>query len=280
MPAAAGKRRMGRIAFLNVLPVYYALEAGIIAHDYALVRGAPAELNRLMAAGDLDAASVSCVEYARRPDRYLLLRDLSISSDGPVRSVLLLSRFPVEALQDGTVLLSAQSHTSILLLRLLLAEIYGVTRFTAASGQAAEELKAGRFPDAFLAIGDEALRLSARRDYPHRLDLGQAWKEHTGLPFVFGLWIARRRAGDDAEAGAEDPGAPLRASRDYGRAHTDEILRAAASSHPFMTPAEQADYFTCLYHSLGDREQAGLTLFWRKLADAGELPGVPDLRFY
>jgi chorismate dehydratase len=269
---------VGRIAFLNVLPVYYALEAGIIAHNYELVRGTPAELNRRMAAGALEAASVSCVEYARRPERYLLLRDLSISSDGPVRSVLLLSRFPVEALQDRGILFSAQSHTSVLLLRLLLAEVYGVTRFTAASGQAAEELEAGRFPDAFLSIGDEALRLGGHPHYPYRLDLGQAWREHTGLPFVFGLWIALRGVGKDAAA--EDPGALLRASRDYGKAHMDEILRAAALSHPFMTTAEHADYFTCLKYSLGEREQAGLKLFWSKLAEAGELPAVPEAEFY
>ncbi|MDR2605429.1 MAG: menaquinone biosynthesis protein [Desulfovibrio sp.] len=269
---------MGRIAFLNVLPVYYALEAGIIAHDFELVRGTPAELNRLTAAGELDAASVSCVEYARRPERYLLLRDLSISSDGPVRSVLLLSRFPVETLRGRSILFSAQSHTSVLLLRLLLAEVYGVTAFSAASGQAAEELGAGRFPDAFLAIGDEALRLSGHPQYPYRLDLGQVWREHTGFPFVFGLWIALRRAGENAAE--EDPGALLRASRDYGRGHMEEILRAAARSHPFMTSAEHADYFACLKHSLGEREQAGLKLFWSKLADAGELPGVPELEFY
>jgi chorismate dehydratase len=268
---------VGRIAFLNVLPVYYALEAGIIAHDYELVRGTPAELNRRTAAGELDAASVSCVEYARRPERYLLLRDLSISSDGPVRSVLLLSRVPARALQGRNILLSAQSHTSVLLLRLLLAEAYGVTRFTGASGQAAEELGAGRFPDAFLAIGDEALRLGGHPHYPYCLDLGQIWREHTGLPFVFGLWIALRSACEGAAA--EDPGVLLRASRDYGRAHKEEILRAAARSHPFMTSAEHADYFACLKHGLGEREQAGLKLFWSKLADAGELPYVPELEF-
>jgi chorismate dehydratase len=271
---------MGRIAFLNVLPVYYALESGIVRHDYELVRGTPAELNRRMAAGGLDAASVSCVEYARRPERYLLLSDLSISSDGPVRSVLLLSRFPAEDLQGRSVVLSAQSHTSVLLLRLLLAEIYGVTRFSAASGQATEKIGAGQFPEAFLTIGDEALRLGRHPDYPYRLDLGQAWKEHTGLPFVFGLWIALRRNVENAGKRAEDPGAPLRASRDYGKAHMDEILKAAARSHPFMTPAEQADYFTCLNHYLGEDELTGLKLFWRKLADMGELPGVPDLHFY
>ncbi|MDR1241445.1 MAG: hypothetical protein LBM00_01475, partial [Deltaproteobacteria bacterium] len=176
------------------------------------------------------------------------------------------------------ILFSAQSHTSVLLLRLLLAEIYGVTRFTAASGQAAEELGAGRFPDAFLSIGDEALRLSRHPHYPYCLDLGQAWREHTGLPFVFGLWIALRGIREDAAT--EDPGVSLRASRDYGRTHMEEILRAAARSHPFMTRAEHADYFACLNHSLGEREQAGLKLFWSKLADAGELAGVPELQFY
>ena len=83
--------RMGRINFLNVLPIYHPLEAGIIPHDFELVSGPPALLNNMMAAGELHVSSCSCIEYARHPGQYYLVRDLSIGSNGPVMSVLLLS---------------------------------------------------------------------------------------------------------------------------------------------------------------------------------------------
>ena len=86
------KLALGRIAFINVLPVYYALEHGIVQHPYRLVYGSPAELNDQMKNGDLAISSCSCMEYARRWRNYYLAPDLCIASHGPVMSVLLLSR--------------------------------------------------------------------------------------------------------------------------------------------------------------------------------------------
>ncbi|MDR0826506.1 MAG: menaquinone biosynthesis protein [Desulfovibrio sp.] len=267
------RKRMGRIAFLNVLPVYHALESGIIQHDYEIISAAPAELNRRMAEADLLASSVSCVEYARRSENYLLLSDLSISSDGPVRSVLFLSRTPLEDTWDKEILLSSQSHTSVLLLRMLLREVYGVEGINTCVGRPGSDIEAGRIPDAFLAIGDEALRFGRHPAYPHRLDLGEVWKKHTGLPFVFGLWIARR------DAGVDSPGRLLRASRDWGLSHREEILRVAGAAYPYLSLSDLEDYFSCLEYSLGERELAGLELFWQKLAAAGEIAVSPELVF-
>lgn len=268
------RKRMGRIAFLNVLPVYHALESGIMQHDYEIINAAPAELNRRMAEADLMVSSVSCIEYARRSENYLLLPDLSISSDGPVRSVLFLSQTPLEDAWDKEIVLSSHSHTSVLLLRLLLAEVYGVETIKSCVGLPGLEIEAGRRPAAFLAIGDEALRFSRHPAYPYRLDLGEAWKKHTGLPFVFGLWIARRSA-----AGPDSPGKLLRDSRDWGLSHMEEILRVARAAYPFLSVSDLKDYFSCLKYSLGERELAGLELFWQKLAAAGEIAVPPELVF-
>jgi chorismate dehydratase len=296
---------LGRIGFLNVLPVCYAMENGVIRHDYEIVSATPAELNRSIAGAQLDASAVSCVEYARRAENYLVLPDLSISSHGPVRSVVCLSRRPFANMAEKAVVISAQSHTSVLLLRLLLAELYGVKEITALTGHPGSEIAAGNLPEAFLAIGDEALRYGRHPAYPYRMDLGAAWKELTGLPFVYALWVVRRQAFDPVEAdetfgsdrsapipgreramplapeeeGEDDPGALLRASRDWGMAHMDEVLAAAAAAYPFMDMAGLKDYFSCLKYSLGDFEQAGLKLFWQKLAAAGELPEPPELVF-
>jgi chorismate dehydratase len=276
------KPRLGRIGYLNVLPLYHALESGVIPHGYELVYGPPAELNRRMAAGEMLASSTSCVEYARRSERYLLLPDLAIGSNGPVQSVLLLSRVPVEALSDKRILVSAETHTSATLLRLLLDRRYGLGRISYGTGSATEMVASGNPPAAFLAIGDEALRLRRHPLYPHSLDLGDAWTAWTGLPFIFGVWVADRRAfltDKKSRPAAENPATLLGAARDWGLAHMDLILDIAGQNYPNMTRQELADYFAGLSYALGEREQAGLRLFWKKLAEAGEIPEAPDLVF-
>lgn len=281
--ATEQRPRMGRIGYLNVLPIYHALESGVIRHDYELLYGPPAELNNRMAAGHMVAASTSCVEYARRPERYLLLPHLAIGSNGPVQSVLLLSRSPVETLSGKRILVSAETHTSAALLRLLLKERYSLHDIGYVTGSATEMVASGNPPEAFLAIGDEALRLRRHPLYPHMLDLGDAWTAWTGLPFIFGVWVADRRffpySGENGFARSENPGALLGRSRDWGMAHMDIVLDIAEQNYPNMTRREHADYFAGLSYALGDREQQGLTLFMRKLAEAGEIARAPDLEF-
>ena len=282
---ASLKPRMGRIGYLNVLPIYHALESGAISHEYELVYGPPAELNMRMAAGDMVAASTSCVEYARRPERYFLLPNLAIGSNGPVQSVLLLSRRPIEDLGGQSILVSAETHTSATLLRLLLDQRYGLTGISYYTGSASEMAASGNPPQAFLAIGDEALRLRRHPAYPHLLDLGDAWTAWTGLPFIFGVWVADRQAFAPNASGTRfrpplgNPGALLSDARDWGLAHMDVILDIAVQNYPNMTRQEHADYFAGLCYSLKEREQAGLSLFWEKLAETGEIPKAPPLDF-
>jgi chorismate dehydratase len=81
--------RVGRITYINTYPVYGAVDRGIVPLDATMVDGIPSALNGMMADGSLDVSVISAVEYALHADRYLLLPDLAITSDGPVRSVML-----------------------------------------------------------------------------------------------------------------------------------------------------------------------------------------------
>jgi chorismate dehydratase len=268
---------MGRMGYLNVLPIYHALESGALPHGYELVYGPPAALNELMARGELVAASTSCVEYARRFARYWLVPDLAIGSRGPVMSVLLLSRRPVEELAGRTVLVSAETHTSAALLRLLFTERLGIAvRY--ATGAASERIATANPPEAVLAIGDEALRLRGHPAYPQVWDLGEAWMEWTGLPFIFGVWVVSRQA---AARGLlpQDPAALLHAGRDWGLAHMPLILDIARQNYP-LSREDLTAYFNGLSYRLLDEEQEGLRLFYHKLALAGEIPAVPPLAFW
>lgn len=270
--------RMGRISYLNVLPIYHPLEAGILPHDYELVSGPPALLNDMMARGELHVSSCSCFEYARRPERYYLVRDLSIGSRGPVMSVLLLSRVPVEELGGRELLISGESHTSVALLRLLMRDRYR-QRVGYVTGQVSAALRSATPPVAFLAIGDEALRLRRHPEYPYRVDLAEAWREWTGLPFIFGLWVVSRDAADRGLF-RSDPGELLRRGRDWGLAHMDVILDLTGHGCPLSREDLARYYREGLVFSLGEEELRGLRLFYEKLAGAGLIAAVPRLRFF
>ena len=189
--------KLGRIPWINCYPVYGAIDRGLVSVPAELVSGTAAELNDLLAAGELQVSVVSAVEYARNAAEYHLLPDLAITSDGPVHSVALFSRRPLAELDHRTILITASSRTSVLLLDLLCRHRWGVRpNFATARAEAADlESLAGLPHEAVLVIGDAALLLRAQGRYPVRVDLGEAWKEWTGLPFVFAVWAARRDAG-------------------------------------------------------------------------------------
>jgi chorismate dehydratase len=273
MPA---KARLGRISYLNVLPIYYALEQVFAENGFHLVRGTPAELNARMRRGEIDLGSISAMEYGRGAADYLLLPDLSISSRGPVGSVLLFSRVPFAELDGCPIILSAASASGAALVQVLLAKLFKVHPVYQRGVLDQEALKQAA---AVLAIGDEALRLKAAGFRPYELDLGEAWQELTGLPFVFGVWAVRRSfARQDQEAAAALHRLLLR-SRDWGLAALPELSRLAAPSFGMATSDIEA-YFQKLDYALGAEHQEGLRTFFRYLAELGELPAAPQLEFF
>ena len=270
--------RMGRISYLNVLPIYHPLEAGILPHDYELVSAPPALLNEMMQRGELHVSSCSCFEYARSPERYYLVEDLSIGSRGPVMSVLLLSRLPIEQLDGHEICISGESHTSVALLRLLMRDYYGISP-QYRTGRVSQALRSAPPPTAFLAIGDEALHLRHHPDYPWRLDMAEAWRDWTELPFIFGLWVISRQAAD-AGLFRSDPGALLRQGRDWGLAHMDVILDITGYGCPLSREELRRYYLDGLLYTLRGDELQGLRHFYEKLATAGMIPAAPVLEFY
>jgi chorismate dehydratase len=262
--------KLGRIGYINCAPVYGAIDRGVVPVPAELVTGTPAELNDLLAAGELDVSVISAVEYARHARDLVLLPDLAISCDGPVRSVALFSRRAVGELDGRTVLLSASSRTSVALLELLCRDVWTIKPKFAEARAEAQDLDAlAALPhEAVLVIGDAALTLAARQVYPHRYDLGEEWKRWTGLPFVFAVWAARRSA---------DPGAVQRghtallASRDWGLAHLAELANDAARATGVPLAACR-DYLGGLDYALTYKHLAGLTDFFRRLAAEGIVP--------
>lgn len=262
--------RLGRIPWINCYPVYGAIDRGLVSVPAELVSGTASELNDLLATGALQVSAVSAVEYARNAAAYHLLPDLAITCDGPVHSVALFAKRPLEELTGGTVLLSASSRTSVLLLELLCRHRWGIApQFATARAEAADLASVRALPhEAVLVIGDAALHLSTQSAYPVRVDLGEEWKAWTGLPFVFAVWASRR----DAPAGAVSAiHQRLLESRAWGLAHLDELAAAAASNTGVAESVCRA-YLGDLDYTLSYRHLAGLTDFFRRLAQDGLVP--------
>lgn len=271
--------RVGRIPYVNCYPVYGGIDRGAVAFNATLVDGVPTGLNRMMSDGSLDISVVSAVEYARDSGRYLLLPDMAISCDGPVRSVMLFSKIAVRDLGGRRVLVSRSSMTSVELLELLFLERWRVKPEFVPSDAEISDL--GRFGDeehdARLVIGDAALLLGSELQLPGNdqpvsyqfaYDLGEEWKRWTGLPFVFAVWVAQRNIQVDAALAVH---ASLIESRNWGLGHIPE-LALQASQATGVGLAECSRYLENLDYGLSYPHLAGLTEFFRRLVARGRVP--------
>jgi len=264
---------VGHIQFLNCLPIYWGLVRSGALLDVELTKDTPDRLNDMLVAGELDIGPISLVEYLRNADDLLLLPDLAVGSDGPVLSVNLVSQVPLADLEGRRVALGSTSRTSVLLARMWLAEVHGVAPdyFACPPDLTTMLLEA----DAAVLIGDAALR--ATYDAPrHGLDvydLGQVWRQWTGLPMVFAVWAVRR---DYAEANpglVKDVHNAFVRSRDDALAHVEEVAAQAARWEVFDA-ATLATYFRTLDFSLGPRQLDGLVEFARRCAATGAVPAA------
>jgi chorismate dehydratase len=266
--------RVGRIPYVNCYPVYGAIDRGVVKLKATLVDGTPSQLNARIAADELDVSVVSAVEYARDSMRYVLLPDLAVSCDGPVRSVMLFSRHRAEDLGGRRVLVSRSSMTSVALLELLFEHVWRCTpRFVPGDAELSDVRGFDREEhDARLVIGDAALLLGAGAKgaprYPHVYDLGAMWKEWTGLPFVFAVWVARRSTPVKAALGVH---AALMESRNWGLAHLPELARQA-SENTGVAEGRCVEYLTGLDYGLSYPHLAGLTTFFGRLVERGRVP--------
>ena len=273
--------RIGRIPYINCYPVYGAIDRGIVPLEGELVDGVPTTLNRMMRDGQLDVSVISAVEYATDASRYLLLPDLAITSDGPVRSVMMFSTRPAQELDGRKVLVSRSSMTSVALLELLFDNVWHVKpRFVPANAEMADVDAFGQEDhDARLVIGDAALLLNSRMnagattlppgaDYRYAYDLGGEWKAWTGLPFVFAVWVAQRTTAVQATLAVHGR---LITSRNWGLEHRD-VLAAQASLATGVSQPVCLEYLSGLDYRLSYSHLAGLTEFFRRLVAAGRVP--------
>ena len=257
------KVRVGAVNYLNTKPLVHHLEQ--LAPYVQLSYDLPSRLADDLAAGRLDVALIPSIEAFQDPT-YTIVSDACIACRGPVLSVKLLSRKPVQ--QIRSLALDEGSRTSVALVQILLERRYGLRPRLEPLPIGASENDTRA--DALLLIGDRAMHSPADR-FVEVWDLGAEWCRWSGLPFVFAMWTARE--GSDLH----ELDTALGAARDSGLSHLEEIA-ARESESVGLTAAQCTEYLRDnLYFHLGPREQRGLELFYRHAARLGMAPAELEL---
>lgn len=272
-----GVTRVGRISYLNVDPIYYGLENGLKPSWVQLTAAPPSTLNRLVAEDKLDISPVSTGAYARHSNRWLILPDLSISCHGPVMSVLLASRFPIEKLDGRRVLITSESGTAVLLLKLIFA-IKGVHPQTQAGPVKTDQKFDDRY-DAVMIIGDKALSGKWGRQYEYRLDLGEEWYRLSGLPIVFAVWAVRKPFADAYPERVQRMIALFRNSAQMGANRLGKIITDGARRLNLDEKILQA-YFKAMEYDLDPKKQQALTTFFDGLLEHKLIKRAAPLAFF
>jgi chorismate dehydratase len=268
--------RVGRIPYANLVPIFHALRNWDADEQVVYVEGHPSELNQMLQSGAVDLSPSSSIEYAMRPDSYLLCPGISVSCRSRVMSVLLLSNGPLRELPPDPIAVTGTSDTSVMLLEILLRE--SMARRNALVRTNLTPSEALRRYPAYLAIGDEAIRASVHRAANHITDLGQWWRRETGKPFVFALWIARRAAWLDRR---KDPLSRFAAALAAAKRDVQDAI--SRREYPWDGPSWipkpfRHAYWQCLSYDL-DAEVEGLALFYKLAEKIGRIPVAPPLRF-
>jgi len=249
--------RIGCVRYLNARPLIQGWP-GNVDFDH------PSALCQRLAKGELDVALVSSFEFLRNPI-YRIVDGVSISSDGPVYSVVVAHRGPFSAVEE--IELDPASETAANLLRCLIAELGLTPRLTRGVKARAE------LPLARLIIGDQAISLrEGNADAYQFWDLGGQWKKLTGLPFVYALWLIRPEVSDPKSIAQR-----LRDLRDENLANIRSVVEDAvtdlADNHQTNTRAFLDRYYReHIQFGFGTREKQGLQTFADLCAKHGVLP--------
>jgi predicted solute-binding protein len=260
--------RAAAVGYLNARPLYEGLDREPASSQIRLDCASPSEVARRVAEDEADFALMPVAAAATVGD-LRIVRGCAIGARGAVRSIMIVAERPIDTLDELAVDLS--SRTSVVLARLILrarSKGHDLRLFGSAPKEAIASVSGSR---GALIIGDPALEIEER--FPHVLDLGLAWRELTGLPFVFAAWCGRPGAiSAEAERLLED-------AKIAGLARRDAIADEYAARTGLSATSLRAYLQEAISYELGDDERRGLELFYDSAAQIGLLPRA-RVRFF
>lgn len=278
--------QLGVVPYLNADPLAAALRVpdalAVLGDTVATSALVPSQLLQTLLRGELDAALVSVGGVLPEPG-LRILPDICIASRGPVQSIQLYHRGPLEAVR--TVALDASSRSAVALTRVLFAEKWRlqpefVTMLPDLSRMLAHA-------DAALLIGNPALLTNEALDHgrwdgpvPYRKDLGAVWQELTGLPFVYAAWAVPDAARPDGSTrDLNRLHQVLQRATTWGMARIPELARQGAVQLGLPGPLAHEYLTRSIHYRLGGKERAGMQRFCELALRHGVLPESAAVRW-
>jgi len=256
-------------SYLNTAPLCYSFERGAQMERSTFISdAAPSRCSDLLGAGEVDAALIPVIEYARVPN-VKIAPGACVASKRKVRSVILVSKVPI--VEIGSVALDTSSRTSAALVRILLGHFHSLNvEYRSAAPRIQDMLESS---DGALIIGVPAMLVPRSSLYVY--DLAEEWNRRTGLPFVFAFWAIRV----DAVERILESGVDFVAARREGMANIDEISETYQAR--LGLPREEiVSYLTeSISYELDPESLRGLDLFFRLACQCEVIDAVRDVDF-
>jgi chorismate dehydratase len=258
--------RVGAVSYLNARPLVRGLERS--PERFEVRFDLPSRCASLLQSGAIDLGLIPSIEYLAGD--YRVVPGIGVVSDGAVGSVAMFTRVPVGDIRS--VALDTSSRTSVALIKVLCARHFRIAPAFLSAGPDLAAMVAEA--DAALLIGEPALLAAYEPLGLKKIDLGAAWKEMTGMPFVYAFW-----AGTPGILAPEDVRV-LQAARDEGRRESDDVAAQYFGADPEKQELGAAYLRDCIRYDLGEREGAALERFFALAAEIGAAPPARPLRFY
>ena len=265
LEGTTGMTKLATVSYLNALPLIDGLERET---DIEVIRRVPSRLLETLETGRADIALCPVIDFQKSTTPLKIVPAGAIGCNGPALTVKLFATRPMGEVDVITV--DGESHTSVALVAIVMRDLYGCAPILQPPGGTDNET-----PQALLLIGDKVITAAPDRTvYPHELDLGAAWKEISGKPFVFAAWMT----GADSDLG----NLPRRLNRirkaNHGRLAEIAARHAAANGWPETLAFEYLS--RNLRYELGAPELAGIEDFWRRCHEYGIIDELRPMRMY
>ena len=272
------KPRLGHIHFLNVLPITYSLINLNYKEGLELSNGVPAVINNDLLNNRVDVSEVSSIVYARNYDKLLMLPDLCVRAEGEVRSIILVSKKPIEEINEDKIILTAQSATSHCLLKIIMAKAYDANpqyfiRNLTPDNPVPNDATAALF------IGDDALNVNLHQE-PYKYyyyDLGREWKKLTGRCMVYAVWTVNKEFAKSNPEGMQLVYERLYKGVQAGFSNLREAIATIVDKTPF-TPRQLDEYLHVIKWNLTEEYIENLEVFYELAYEQGLIPRKPKIK--
>ncbi|MDP7005832.1 MAG: menaquinone biosynthesis protein [Phycisphaerales bacterium] len=264
--------RIGVVDFLNTVPM---IDGISFVEGVELIKKVPSELIGCLERNEVDVALASSIDYQRSNSELCILPVGVLSSDGETLTVRLCSRKPFDEISK--VYCDSDSHTSVALLQIIFNKAFSITPEIVSLNIRELGKVTSDWPETVLMIGDKVVTNNTESEYKYQLDLGRAWRDQTGLPFVFATWFGLFDLNQNL---VNKISMLLDRQLRFNSHKIEEVVSANAIDRGWNVELANSYLTNNMQYEFTDEHKQSLKLFYDLSYDCGAIDKVTPLRFF